>query len=128
MRRWLSISLVFLISWQLLLKGGVFLWFGINQAYIAENWCVNRYKPELTCSGKCVLVKNLRATDQEQNEAQQRPLKIVEKLNLSHFIVDTFEKNEIPFLTNTIEPIAPFFAVAPSSFLLKILKPPELLV
>ena len=42
--------------------------FKINQDYIATTLCINRDKPELLCSGKCVLVKNLKADDDSTNK------------------------------------------------------------
>ncbi|CAN5372771.1 hypothetical protein BH09BAC1_BH09BAC1_17590 [soil metagenome] len=43
----------------------VFLDFQFNQSYIASNLCVNRFRPELKCDGKCYLRKQL--SKQEQN-------------------------------------------------------------
>jgi hypothetical protein len=37
----------------------LFAWFYMNQDYIIANFCENRDKPELLCSGKCYVYKEL---------------------------------------------------------------------
>jgi hypothetical protein len=44
--------------------------FQLNQDYISQNLCENRFKPEVMCSGKCVLNKSL-AQNHEQKEGKQ---------------------------------------------------------
>jgi hypothetical protein len=51
--------------------------FKINQAEIAQTLCENRAKPQLSCNGKCVLVKELKKT--EQNQAKDLPPTLKEK-------------------------------------------------
>jgi hypothetical protein len=42
----------------------------INQAYIIENFCVNKDKPLLECGGKCYLSDQLKkAKDQKENQS-----------------------------------------------------------
>jgi hypothetical protein len=44
--------------------------FKLNQEYIAKNLCVNRYRPELKCHGKCFLMQKMREIEkEEQNKA-----------------------------------------------------------
>ena len=42
--------------------------FYANQKYIAANFCINKYKPEMKCCGKCQLTKKLK---QEENKDKQ---------------------------------------------------------
>ncbi len=86
MTRFYATSLLLLLSWQLLLKGGVLIWYWANQKYIAAELCVNRDKPKMHCNGQCVLMQRLKAAEQEQRNAMEFPLRIVEKLELTHFI------------------------------------------
>lgn len=86
MRSYISISLVFLFAWQLMLKAGVLIWFGANRSYIAAELCENKDKPELECNGQCVLAKRMKAAEQERRDADQRPLRIMEKFEFSHYI------------------------------------------
>ena len=44
--------------------------FYANQKYVAANFCVNKYKPQMKCSGKCQLTKKLK---QEENKDKQNP-------------------------------------------------------
>lgn len=77
MKKILTISLTLLILLQSFSKVWIILSFKINQAYIAQVLCVNRMKPELLCSGKCVLTTNLKA-DEEQ-DGKQRPSQLKEQ-------------------------------------------------
>ncbi len=76
-KRILTISLILLILLQSFSKVWIIISFKINQDYIAKVLCVNRDKPEVLCSGKCVLTKNLKA-DEEQ-EGKQLPQKSKEQ-------------------------------------------------
>lgn len=40
--------------------------FKLNQEYIAKNLCVNRYRPELKCHGKCFLMQKLQELEKEE--------------------------------------------------------------
>lgn len=50
------------------------LGFYMNQAYIAENLCVNRNKPELHCNGKCHLAKKMSEEDKKDRENPDRKM------------------------------------------------------
>lgn len=63
MKKILSISLVLLILLQSFSKVWIIISFRINQEYIAKVLCVNRNKPEVLCSGKCILTKQLKADE-----------------------------------------------------------------
>lgn len=60
-----SYFLVFLILWPVWRTGLVWAWFMLNQTYIAQELCINRGKPELTCNGKCFLSLQLNATPKD---------------------------------------------------------------
>ena len=57
--------LVFLMLWPVWRTGLVWAWFMVNQTYIAQELCINRDKPELTCNGKCFLSFQLKATPKD---------------------------------------------------------------
>lgn len=86
MRTLISAFLVVLFAWQLVLKAGVWLWYGFNRSYIASELCENRDKPEMKCNGQCVLAKRLKAAEEERRDAQERPLRIIEKIELSQYL------------------------------------------
>ncbi len=44
------------------------LHFYSNQAFIIENFCVNKDQPEKSCQGKCYLIKQLEENDGKQSE------------------------------------------------------------
>ncbi len=125
MRRILSIALVLLISWQTLVKLGVFMWFLGNQSYIATTLCINRDKPEMHCNGKCVLMQRLKAVEEERREAQERPLRIIEKLELSHFLVEALPLLDFPTFYTSFKTIVQSESTILNVHLLRILQPPE---
>ncbi len=65
--RIISILLLFSISVQMMSKTLILLSFAMNQSHIAEEWCINRLKPELMCGGKCYLSEKLEETQQKEN-------------------------------------------------------------
>lgn len=125
MRRIFSIGLVLLIAWQTLAKFGVFAWYFTNQSYIASTLCVNRDKPEMHCNGKCVLMQRLKLVEEESRQNEERPLRIVEKLNLSHFVVENLVLIDLPTLYTPKERISKSGFFLSEDHFLTILKPPE---
>ena len=46
-----------------------------NTASFAKN-CENKYKPQLNCEGKCVMMKKMIAAEKKEQQAPQRKLEI----------------------------------------------------
>jgi|LGVD01.1.fsa_nt_gb hypothetical protein len=67
-----------------------------NYEYISQELCENKDKPELECNGKCYLLKQTRALEEEQEEKEAT---ISEILNLEYSTSDTFSYS----LSNIIE-------------------------
>lgn len=63
-----SYFLVFLMLWPVWRTGVVWAWFMVNRTYIAQERCINRDKPELTCNGKCVLTLQLKASSKSEDK------------------------------------------------------------
>ena len=74
MKKLLSIGLVSLILLQSFSKVWIILSFKVNQDYIARVLCINRDKPGQACNGKCYLMKQMKA--QEEQEKKQLPQKL----------------------------------------------------
>ena len=53
----------------------IVLSFKINQEYIAKVLCINRFKPEMTCNGKCVLMQRIKAAEEKEKKATPLTLK-----------------------------------------------------
>lgn len=49
--------------------------FYLNQDYISQNSCINRYKPELMCHGKCVLKDSLIENYEKEDKKPPSPPK-----------------------------------------------------
>lgn len=64
--------------------------FKLNQAAIAQTLCENRMKPQLSCNGKCVLIKELKKA--EQSQTTDLPPSLKEKLEVLYYraILTTF--------------------------------------
>ena len=62
--------LILLLMTQTFSRLFVVMSFRINQEYIAENLCENRYRPKLQCKGNCVLMKKMK---QEQRQERETP-------------------------------------------------------
>ncbi len=61
MSRFTALLLAVIISCQAFYNVGVLGYWAINRTYIAANLCENVNRPEMHCSGKCYLKKNLAA-------------------------------------------------------------------
>jgi hypothetical protein len=42
--------------------------FGLNQEYIAKEFCVNKNRPELHCNGQCYLKKKLKQAEEKEQK------------------------------------------------------------
>jgi hypothetical protein len=73
-KQFLAIFLLLLTSVRILVVPIVYLDFEINKAFIVQNLCENRFKPELNCDGKCYLAKQLHivAEDKANKEAENQ--------------------------------------------------------
>lgn len=47
---------------------GYFSYFQLNVDYIIENYCINKERPELDCNGKCYLMEQLAAADDQKRQ------------------------------------------------------------
>lgn len=61
--------------------------FAANQHYLAANVCENRNKPELMCSGKCVLNKAIPTDAQKENH--KLPIKLKDLPESLLFVITT---------------------------------------
>lgn len=68
MKRTVAILFSLILLLQCSIRTIIIAHFEINKEYISENLCENRNKPELHCSGKCYLEKEL------QKESNSIPL------------------------------------------------------
>ncbi|MFN4080834.1 MAG: hypothetical protein ACK4NS_08025 [Saprospiraceae bacterium] len=77
-----SILLASLILLQSFGRAWVYLSFKINQDQIARTLCVNRFKPEKLCSGKCVLQQRLQVEDRKDDK--ELPQKLKDRIEASY--------------------------------------------
>ena len=73
----------------------VYVGFEANQKYIAENLCVNKFRPWMHCNGKCYFMKKIKQV--EENEKKQ-----TEKDNLNRLEISFFQQ---PFSISFLEPV-----------------------
>lgn len=89
MRIALSISLLVLLSFQVMLKTILVLNYSVNKAYIAANLCVNKAKPAMRCEGKCHLKKKINQAEDAESKTIPSSIK---KLEVS-YCLSYFELN-----------------------------------
>ena len=74
-RRLICFSLLIAILCSQSSKLIIYFSFKINQEYIAKELCENREIPEMSCHGKCYLVKQLKQEEQKQEKNKKAPVK-----------------------------------------------------
>jgi hypothetical protein len=77
MRAFISILLVVTLSFGFILKSVIIINYQINKTNIIAAFCINKDKPELECSGKCYLNKQLSQTE-SSNESSSLPESILQ--------------------------------------------------
>lgn len=86
---------MFALVYQCLACLGVFAWYEANKQYIAEQLCENRDKPELHCNGQCVLMKKLRALEDDKHTNSDQSFS---KLDNVVFIVPLLQRIFVPIV------------------------------
>jgi hypothetical protein len=89
---WLLIFAIFIANFS---AAFVYLGFKLNQQYIAQNLCVNRYKPSLHCNGHCYLMQKIKQA--EDNETKQAAKSSSVRLEISF--------SQKPFHISFLEPV-----------------------
>lgn len=72
-----SILLVFFAVSLLWKDVAAFTWnvhFYANQKALAEEFCINRNKPQILCNGKCYLADQLQKIMQEEQQQKEKPI------------------------------------------------------
>lgn len=87
MKTFISTILCVVLAFPWAMKVGVTMDFIIRQDYIANNFCVNKDKPEMHCNGKCVLMKTL-SLSEKKNEPISLPE--ISSLEIFSFLVEDF--------------------------------------
>jgi hypothetical protein len=107
-KRYISLFLLFLISFKMLVVPFVYLDFELRKEYIIQNLCENRLKPQLHCNGKCYLAKQLQkvAEDNARNETQKQS-DTVKKI-----IQEVFDETHVEFAIKS-----PFYTARVGFFL-----------
>jgi hypothetical protein len=88
----------------------IYLWFKINQEYIAAELCEQRDQPESSCNGNCQLQKKLAESEKNTSE---NPKVLPQTETLNFFLPpsrQTLQHNsELLFTANYPKYIHPFF-------------------
>ena len=70
-RSYIILLLMLVLATQVLHKAAFIAYFKINRAYIIQQHCVNKSKPELKCDGKCHLKKYLAQSSLEEDVPEE---------------------------------------------------------
>ena len=79
----------------------VWVGFKVNQNYIAQNLCVNRFNPNLHCNGKCYFMRKIKEAEQKEKNAESQSQKY--KFQEAFFTA----KNEIHFYSRVLQVMQP---------------------
>lgn len=80
MKRVITTFLIISFLFQIVAQFGVFLYFEVNQNYIAKTQCENISRPMMHCDGQCVLSKLLKKTEQEKENKKAFNSRILDAL------------------------------------------------
>jgi hypothetical protein len=77
----------------------VFIWvnFEINQAELAQKYCINKDKPNMHCCGKCLLKKKMAEDDAKQQSPAMPDIKNDIQLDRVCKVYQVFKPNEVPY-------------------------------
>ncbi|WP_341228392.1 hypothetical protein [uncultured Arcticibacterium sp.] len=65
-----ALSLLTLLLVKAMVVPAIFFNYELRKDFIIENFCVNKERPELNCDGQCYLAKQIKATQEhDENEA-----------------------------------------------------------
>jgi len=91
----------------------------INKKYIAENLCVNRNNPQMHCAGKCYLKKQIKKTEERENQ----PKNLIFKTNDVYWLAFEIRKKFISEVKTL--PQTPFLNLYDFLISEKPFKPPQ---
>lgn len=77
----------------------IFFSYEFNKAYIIENYCINKNRPQLHCDGKCYLAQKLKtAQEKEENQSKMTVYKLW--LEVFHQATDLSDTQPVKFAIN----------------------------
>ena len=108
--------LIILIMTQAFSKWIVIAEFNIYRSYIASHLCENRFRPQMHCNGKCVLMKKMAADEinllplSKKSELQYNKIDLTGGSVLSSSLGAEFSFNRVSVGFNVQVPITQNFA------------------
>jgi hypothetical protein len=85
-KRFIAIIVFISLLTQVLVHLGVWGYYQANKAYIAQNLCENRNRPQKNCCGKCYLRKQMKKVEDGSSTSKKGQVK-TEKSEVSEFVV-----------------------------------------
>ena len=73
-----SILFILFIAFQAIHLPILSIWLSVNQEYIAENLCINRFEPELMCSGRCYVNEQTEEAIGIQDQSKQTSATVID--------------------------------------------------
>ncbi|MBX3241766.1 MAG: hypothetical protein KIT80_12335 [Chitinophagaceae bacterium] len=75
LQKHIAITLMALVLLKMVSGPLTFLQYQLNKSYVAANLCENRYRPQLQCEGKCLLMKKLEK--QHDTDTQEKNSSVI---------------------------------------------------
>ena len=91
MKQIVAISLILLLTWQIIFNAGFFIYWKVNQNFIAQTLCENKNKPKMHCNGKCYLYKQLKKAEEKEAEKNSLPNSIPKFKSVNSFIIENYD-------------------------------------
>jgi hypothetical protein len=128
-----SILLVFFTVSLLWKDVAAFTWnvhFYTNQKELAEEFCINRNKPQILCNGKCFLADQLQQIMQEEQQQKEKtiipPLKLKDSEYYSNVLTNFVPENRFNQSRTTLN--VTYISSIGFDLISKQLRPPSLFV
>lgn len=86
MKRFIAIVVFISLLTQVLVHLGMWGYYQVNKAYIAQNLCENKDKPLKNCCGKCYLRKQIKKVEDGSSTSKKGQVK-TEKSEVTEFVV-----------------------------------------
>lgn len=92
MKRVIAMVVVLSLLVQCTVHIGLWSYYQVNKAYIAQNLCENRNLPQKKCCGKCYLRKQMKKVDESGSSSKKGQVK-TERTEITEFIVSDITFN-----------------------------------
>lgn len=89
-KRFITFLLIFSLIAASFQQLFVYAGFELNHNYIAKELCINRFKPQLHCNGKCYFMRKLKEAQQREANDQQTQKNLLQETVIGKITIFVF--------------------------------------